>query len=276
MDKMFSFEDCANKVVLIQQTHSRMIYLHCHPQYEIYFSHHAVEQVIKISDRRFLVCEPCVVITPPYYLHAMAAVHLGEPFSRSVAYFDKELLDQAEQGSLRADFLEGGVLLFRLEKQEAERLLVASKCFWEHPNWFSYAERRLHVLLFLNMLFRICPSERRELLLGGKTTYISDVMRFVSEHMSEDLRAEDVARRFAISRSKLDKDFKKETGASLQDFRDLCRLNEAKLLLRCRPDMKVCDVIAHCGFKNSNYFYLFFKKKVGVSPLEYREDHSKE
>ena len=275
MDRILSYEDCANGVLLAKQNHSPMVYLHYHPQYEIYFSHHAVEQEIKIANCRFVVEEPCVVITPPYYLHSMASVQVGVPFIRSVTYFDRDLLDQAGEGMLPDGFSAREAFLFRLNAREAEQLLAVSRCLLEHSDWYSPTERRLHTLLFLNMLFRICPRERRELLLGGKTSYISEVMCFISQHMDEDLRAEELARRFAISRSKLDKDFKKSTGVTLQDFRDLCRLNEAKALLRLRPEMKVCDVIANCGFRNSNYFYLFFKKRIGVSPLEYREGSKK-
>jgi two-component system response regulator YesN len=64
--------------------------------------------------------------------------------------------------------------------------------------------------------------------------------------------------------------FKKLFRVSFQDYIVSLRLERAKLQLLA-SDKKVYEISADAGFDNPNYFSSSFKKKFGMSPLQYRE-----
>ena len=73
-----------------------------------------------------------------------------------------------------------------------------------------------------------------------------------------------------ISRSKLDRDFKQYTGTTIHAFMDMCRLNQAKILLGLRPYLSIAEIATYCGFTGETYFFPFFKRNTGMTPIQYR------
>lgn len=64
--------------------------------------------------------------------------------------------------------------------------------------------------------------------------------------------------------------FKRLFNISFQDYMISIRLERAKLQLLI-SDMKMYEISSAVGFDNPNYFSVAFKKKFGLSPLQYRE-----
>ena len=64
--------------------------------------------------------------------------------------------------------------------------------------------------------------------------------------------------------------FKKETGSSFNDFLTGIRIEKACALLR-RTDLRGTELSGMLGFSSYNYFYMVFRKKMGMNPMEYRE-----
>ncbi|WP_282936597.1 response regulator [Paenibacillus sp. RC67] len=64
--------------------------------------------------------------------------------------------------------------------------------------------------------------------------------------------------------------FKKLFNVPFQDYIASIRMERAKLQLLA-SDKKVYEISAEVGFDNPNYFSSSFKKKFGLSPLQYRE-----
>lgn len=65
--------------------------------------------------------------------------------------------------------------------------------------------------------------------------------------------------------------FKKKTGKNLNKYITEYRIEKAKELLG-KKSVKVCDISALVGYRDSNYFAKLFKKHTGQSPSEYREN----
>jgi two-component system response regulator YesN len=64
--------------------------------------------------------------------------------------------------------------------------------------------------------------------------------------------------------------FKKSTGETFIDFVTRERMEKAKELLQ-DPHMKIFEIANRVGFKDSNYFSIAFKNKLGFTPSEYRQ-----
>lgn len=67
--------------------------------------------------------------------------------------------------------------------------------------------------------------------------------------------------------------FRKYCGCTPSAYLNACRLNYAVNLLT-HTDMQIVDVVYECGFQSTNYFYHQFKERFGVSPLNYKKQHS--
>ena len=63
--------------------------------------------------------------------------------------------------------------------------------------------------------------------------------------------------------------YKKLSGLSIPDSINELRLKKSMELLSSTSS-KIEDICNNIGFPNEKYFYLFFKKHVGITPSEYR------
>lgn len=70
----------------------------------------------------------------------------------------------------------------------------------------------------------------------------------------------------------LSKKIKKLTGFSFQNLLEKERIKASKVLLES-TDVNINDIAYHVGYNNLTFFYKLFKKTVGVTPLEYRNNH---
>ncbi|MDD4921167.1 MAG: AraC family transcriptional regulator [Bacteroidales bacterium] len=91
------------------------------------------------------------------------------------------------------------------------------------------------------------------------------------ESIYQDITAEDIAKTLNISYSGFRKAFKELTGTSPSKFMLELKLNEAKLLLST-TSQSVKQISYSLNFENPDYFPIFFKKRTGISPVEYRSN----
>ncbi len=98
---------------------------------------------------------------------------------------------------------------------------------------------------------------------------IERIDRYIREHYKENIGRNEIGAEFFLVPEYLAKMYKKKTGRSLKDSINECRLEQAQVLL-LNTQMHVSDVAAEVGFDNFSYFSTLFKKKLGVTPNEFR------
>ena len=102
---------------------------------------------------------------------------------------------------------------------------------------------------------------------------IRDAVRYIHKNYTNpDLSIVDIANAVHLSSAYLNLSFKKEKGITLKQYIISYRLECAKKLLMDR-NRKVKDIAAECGFFDNGYFAKVFRKEIGVTPLEYRENY---
>ena len=92
------------------------------------------------------------------------------------------------------------------------------------------------------------------------------VIRYMQQNFTGELHLSDVAQRFFISPEHLSRMLKKETGFGFSEYLNLLRLQHAENLLQQSNKLSIAEIAAQCGFNDSNYFSVKFKKQYGISP----------
>ncbi len=99
---------------------------------------------------------------------------------------------------------------------------------------------------------------------------ISRILRYLDEHIAENITLETVAKYTDMNTSYISFLFKKETGINFIDYLQNLRVTKAKELLR-KTDYKIYKIAYQVGFNDDKYFYKLFKKHEGMTPLQYRK-----
>ncbi|MCU6712939.1 response regulator [Paenibacillus sp. J5C_2022] len=106
-----------------------------------------------------------------------------------------------------------------------------------------------------------------------KATFSSDIRKlldYIHEHYREPISLKDAADYINLSESYLTHLFKRDTGKSVVEYISELRMNEAAALLR-NTDSPSYAIAEAVGYANINYFGRIFKKRMGVSPSQYRD-----
>lgn len=105
---------------------------------------------------------------------------------------------------------------------------------------------------------------------ANKKELIGQVKSYITAHLKEDLRMEQMARQFCISADYLSKLFKREEGIGIGDYIVDERMFLAAQLLKVGR-ANVSRIAYECGYDNYSYFTKVFKKKYGMTPREYMQ-----
>jgi LacI family transcriptional regulator len=98
---------------------------------------------------------------------------------------------------------------------------------------------------------------------------LSKALRFIHENRGEPITVADVVGHIGISRRTLECRFRDSLKRSILDEIQNVRLDESKRLLR-DSSLSITYVALSAGFTTTTYFSEFFRKRVGMTPRQYR------
>ena len=101
---------------------------------------------------------------------------------------------------------------------------------------------------------------------------LMNVKNYIENNFScREISTNFLSRQFCISLGYLSTSFNKEFGIPITKYIINLRMNYAKKLLR-ETGLCISDIADNCGFSNVSYFMRTFKKHVGCTPNEFREN----
>ena len=101
-------------------------------------------------------------------------------------------------------------------------------------------------------------------------TQVERCLNYIHENYARDFSAETLAKKVFVSPSYLFRIFRKKMGVTPMRYRNLVRVNKAKLLL-LEPTLKMEEIAERLGFEDAKYFARVFKKETGSAPSEFRK-----
>lgn len=101
---------------------------------------------------------------------------------------------------------------------------------------------------------------------------VEQAKAYIDSHYKDEISLDEVSREINISPYYFSKLFKEETGGNFIDYVTSIRMEKAKELLST-TDKSMKEICSEVGYSDPNYFSRSFKKNVGVTPTEYKEEN---
>ncbi len=148
--------------------------------------------------------------------------------------------------------------------------LLIQTSFLEDKEDSEYA-MLLNSLSIFQMLYKHLPlSHEKSHSHEQALLIVKKMIRFIQKNYESKVTLEQIAISGNISKSQCGILFQKHTGHSPIEYLTEYRLQIAKYLLTT-TDMSVVQIALEIGFSNSSYFCETFRKKNGITPLDYRK-----
>ncbi|EES75295.1 AraC-like ligand binding domain protein [Paenibacillus sp. oral taxon 786 str. D14] len=137
---------------------------------------------------------------------------------------------------------------------------------------------RLQTLLyeFMTLLVELVPAsgDADSTRTQAKDAYIHRCLDFLHSHYSEEMSVGQLAAIVGLDRKYLSSLFKRATGMPPQQYLLKYRMEKACALLR-NGHYSIAEVARSVGYQDALLFSKMFKKTVGTSPSDYREQWQK-
>ncbi|GLB49806.1 hypothetical protein Y10_21740 [Neptunitalea sp. Y10] len=138
----------------------------------------------------------------------------------------------------------------------------------------SKAKDVLLDLMIKELIIRLLQTKARVLLLNDTDKLLDDnriafVVKYIREHLTEDINVDKLADKACMSKSSFFKTFKNTLGETPIDYLNTERIKLAKNLIRNSND-KLREIAFQSGFNNVSYFNRQFKKIEKITPKQYR------
>jgi len=103
----------------------------------------------------------------------------------------------------------------------------------------------------------------------GKSEFIRQLDRYIEDHLSQTITAEEICAAFRIGRTRLYEISMEYLGCGLAAYIRNQRIRHAQHMLR-ETDLPITDIAYTVGFSDYNHFSRVFKQHVGISARQFR------
>lgn len=234
--------------------------IHTHFTYEIFFVT-AGQLDVSIGEDSFIF-ENCVLIVPPHLKHCASPASDGNYcllFSFEDTATDP-IRPLPEEGFLHFPITEELSFYIRTLNSKVHLDTKTAKQDREH----------LTALIFSAVLTELLPENKTAPSLGAPKAHISAIEDFINIHYHKKITLSDVAQHVYLSTKQVSRIIEREYGMGFSELIAVKRLDSAAVLL-VSTDQSISQIAAEVFPDSPTYFYTLFKRKYGMSPLNYRK-----
>ena len=241
--------------------------LHHHDFYEIYyFLGGNVEYLVE--GRSYVLRPDDILLISPMELHR-PMVAPDEAYERIVLWINADYLAKVFGDGAVSSCFGTGHNLFHCAGSALPSLArqLAREFQSERSGSSLYAQGLF--LQLLAELMRLTEGQAGEADSSPDPPMISRVLAHINEHYQEEIRLEDLASRFFVSKYYLSHLFRRSVGTSVYHYILLKRLQHARQMLS--EGNSPGEACQSCGFQDYANFYRSFRQIYGISPQEAAE-----
>ena len=261
--KEFTTEDIYVRHAIDENPDANVFNFHVHDKCEIYFFVSGNAEYL-VEGSVYPLSKGSLLIMRPEEAHCVRI--LGrETYERFAVNFPLTLFDTL-------DPRQSLTRIYTARKLGSENMFITSGLRNVFDEMFDESaddyERRLKILLGILKILEMLNSDNtlRFKADSGNNSYEGKILRYINEHLLEDMSVDTLSDYFSLSRSQFGRIFKKATGTSPWDYISAKRLLEAKKMIAAGLSAK--EAAISCGFRDYSVFYRAFVKRFGRSPSE--------
>jgi AraC-like DNA-binding protein len=105
------------------------------------------------------------------------------------------------------------------------------------------------------------------------TVLLANAVRYMSDHLAEDISREEVARAAGLSESHFSRLIREKSGRTYVDLLAQFRVNRACELMS-RTTKSLVQIALECGFTTQSYFTRVFRRYMDLTPRAYSREHA--
>lgn len=102
--------------------------------------------------------------------------------------------------------------------------------------------------------------------------HVEKAKHYLSDHLTQEIRTEDIAAAVGLSPYHLSRLFKTHTGMTMREYLTRERIESAKQLL-ATTDRTIPQISSLLRFCDQSYFTVVFRRLTGLTPGEYRKQN---
>ena len=129
---------------------------------------------------------------------------------------------------------------------------------------------RAYLTELIIKLFRQLDSQRPEFT-NSHQLLVEKAIEYMQENFKDHINLDEIVSGIFLSKDYFSKLFKNVTNMPVSAFLQKTRIEEACKML-ASTDRKIGDIAEDCGFNDIKFFYTVFKKQIGTTPAQYRNN----
>lgn len=157
--------------------------------------------------------------------------------------------------------------LFEIEKNFEELLQIT--CEDVIPDYTIISHKLYTILMIL-----LSPKNHIELSMRS-TTAVQEAAKYIVNNYHQNITTQDISNAVYLSRSYMSEKFSQTYGMSPHEYLTMYRINRAKRDLRDTSE-SISEIALKNGFRDIFTMSRVFKRKIGLSPSEYRKRVTKD
>jgi AraC-like DNA-binding protein len=232
---------------------------HIHAEYEILYVFSGDIEFYHEGYKYPLLPES-LLLTPANIFHGWKALSL-RLYHRVAILFLPELLDSAEQ-ALFLKLFTGGPRFFSVIPRTLNFFIQAILACKDMEAPLRQCALKSRLISLLSEISLLQTQQTAEPVLVDPR--IMEVLKFLEEHLREELFLEDLARRFSISKNHLNNLFSEVTGTTVSHYIRIKRVTLARQEMA--QGFSAEDAAYRAGFNDYSNFYRAYKSFYGSMP----------
>jgi len=223
-----------------------------------------------VDGRRYLLQSGDVVLLDAHSIHR-PELDADAPYERIILYISPEYLQRQSTADcdLRSVFSGEKGHVLRLNEERRQKIFRMAAQLERDLEGDVFGREIFSNAGLLRLLVEIGRNRENPETSGTgpalpRSERIVEILRYIDDHLSEDLDAEVLAKAFFISKYHMMRQFRRETGTTVHLYITQKRLVKARELMD--SGMRATEACYRCGWRSYSSFTRAYSKHLGTTP----------
>ena len=223
-----------------------------------------------VDGQRYLLRSGDIVLLDAHSIHR-PELDMDVPYERIIFYISPEYLQRQSTGDCNLQTIFSGEKghVLRLPEERKQKIFRMAAQLERDLTGDAFGREILSNAGLLQLLVEIGRNRENPEASGPspvmpRSERIVEILRYIDEHLSEDLDAEVLAKAFFISKYHMMRQFRRETGTTVHLYITQKRLVKARELMD--SGMRATEACYRCGWRSYSSFTRAYGKHLGTTP----------